>query len=372
MIEMIENTTNWYIRFNRKRLKGEYGKEDTLHALNSLFEVLFTIVRGMAPFVPFLTDNIYRRLRQYIPLESLPGNSESVHFLPFPEVREELFDVDVERKFSRMQKVIELARTSRERKAIGLKVFPPFFIRLWLRADRPQIPLKTLVVIHPDQSYLEEVKSLENYITSELNIRDLVLSSDEEKYGVEYRVNADWPVLGKKLKKNVGKVKNALPSITSAQVKQFVKDKEIEIADVKVVEGDLVVIRGLAQAEALKDMETNTDNDVLTILDTQLYPELESEGLAREVINRVQRLRKKAGLIATDDVIMEYQVHKDPVGLEKVFEEHKAMFEKALRRPLDTTDTTRLEAGEYFDKVILEEEQEIGEATFLLRLVKLH
>jgi len=317
--------------------------------------VLFTIVRGMAPFVPFLTDNIYRRLRQYIPSGSLPGNSESIHFLAFPEVREELFDADVERKFSRMQKVIELARTSRERKAIGLK-----------------IPLKTLVVIHPDQSYLEEVKSLESYITSELNVRDLVLSSDEEKYGVEYRVNADWPVLGKKLKKDVGKVKNALPSITSTQVKQFVKDKEIEIADVKIVEGDLVVIRGLAQAEALKDMETNTDNDVLTILDTKLYPELESEGLAREVINRVQRLRKKAGLIATDDVIMEYKVHKDPVGLGKVFEEHKAMFEKVLRRPLDTTDITKLETGEYLDKVILEEEQEIGEATFLLRLVKLH
>lgn len=122
MLEMIDNMTNWYIRFNRKRLKGEFGLEDTLHALNSLFEVLYTLVRGMAPFTPFITDNIYRRLRPYIPRESLPENNESVHFLPFPEVREELFDADVERKFSRMQKVIELARVSRERKAIGLKV----------------------------------------------------------------------------------------------------------------------------------------------------------------------------------------------------------------------------------------------------------
>lgn len=119
---MIDNMTNWYIRFNRKRLKGEFGLEDTIHALNSLFEVLYTLVRGMAPFTPFLTDNIYRRLRPYIPRETLPENNESVHFLPFPEVREELFDADAERKFSRMQKVIELARVSRERKAIGLKV----------------------------------------------------------------------------------------------------------------------------------------------------------------------------------------------------------------------------------------------------------
>ena len=121
MLEMVDNTTNWYIRFNRKRLKGEYGEEDTLHALNSLFEVLFTLVRGMAPFAPFLTDNIYRRLKPYIPDSMLPEDARSVHFLSFPEVREELFDEEVERRFGRMQKVIELARTSRERKAIGLK-----------------------------------------------------------------------------------------------------------------------------------------------------------------------------------------------------------------------------------------------------------
>lgn len=125
MFEMIDNMTNWYIRFNRKRLKGEGGIEDTLNALNSLFEVLYTLMRGMAPFTPFITDNIYRRLRPYIPVESLPENNESVHFLPFPEVREELFDADVERKFSRMQKVIELARVSRERRTIGLKVLTP-------------------------------------------------------------------------------------------------------------------------------------------------------------------------------------------------------------------------------------------------------
>lgn len=121
MLEMVDNTTNWYIRFNRKRLKGEFGKEDAIHALNSLFEVLFTLVRGMAPFAPFITDNIYQRLRTYIPDSLLPDDARSVHFLSFPEVREELFDEEVERRFGRMQKVIELARTSRERKAIGLK-----------------------------------------------------------------------------------------------------------------------------------------------------------------------------------------------------------------------------------------------------------
>ncbi|KAL7270886.1 isoleucine--tRNA ligase [Rhizina undulata] len=357
MLEMIDNTTNWYIRFNRKRLKGEYGMEDTLHALNSLFEVLYTLVRGVAPFAPFLTDNIYQRLRPYIPENYLPEDARSVHFLRFPEVREELFDEEVERRFGRMQKVIELARISRERKAIGLKT-----------------PLKTLIVIHPEQEYLDDIKSLEDYITSELNVRDLILSSDEEKYGVEYKLQADWPVLGKKLKKDLIKVKNALPLVTSARVKQYVAEKEIEVGGIKLVEGDLVVVRGLVASEDMKNMETNIENEVMTILDTALHKELQSEGLAREIVNRVQKLRKKAGLIATDDVKMEYRILKDPIGLSEVFVEHGETFVKALRRPLDHATVTQVEElkpGEDLEKIILEEEQGIGEAVFLLRLLKL-
>ena len=105
--------TNWYIRFNRRRLTGELGVEDTKRALNTLFEILYTLVRGLAPFTPFITDNIYQKLLVCIP-ESLRGEDpRSVHFLSFPEVREELFDEVVERQVSRMKRVIELGRVSR-------------------------------------------------------------------------------------------------------------------------------------------------------------------------------------------------------------------------------------------------------------------
>src|SRR5450755_1687542 len=67
LLDLIDNTTNWYIRFNRKRLKGEFGLDDTQHALNTLFEVLFTLTRGLAPFTPFITDKIYLLLLPYIP-----------------------------------------------------------------------------------------------------------------------------------------------------------------------------------------------------------------------------------------------------------------------------------------------------------------
>lgn len=357
LLELIDNTTNWYIRFNRKRLKGENGVEDTKHALNTLFEVLYTLVRGLAPFTPFITDNIYLRLLPHIP-ESLRGeDSRSVHFLPFPEVREELFDEAVERRVARMQKVIEMARISRERRSIGLKS-----------------PLKSLVVIHQDQQYLDDVKSLEGYILEELNVQTLVLSSDEDKYNVQYSVTADWPTLGKKLKKDAQKVKKALPSLTSDDVKRFVSEKKILVDGIELVEGDLVVKRGVKEDDGSQGLEPNADNDVLTILDANLYPELAEQGLGREIVNRLQRLRKKAGLVPTDDVKMEYAVLADPdqVGIDKAFESQSQVIEKAVRRPLekhvgaDGKAPSGDEAG-----MILQEEQEVQNATFLLRLLKL-
>ncbi|OAA37168.1 isoleucyl-tRNA synthetase [Beauveria brongniartii RCEF 3172] len=350
LLELIDNTTNWYIRFNRRRLKGENGLDDTQHALNALFEVLFTLCRGLAPFTPFLTDNIYCRLLPRIPKNLQAEDPRSVHFLRFPDVRSELFDSDVERRVSRMQKVIELARVSRERRSIGLKT-----------------PLKTLVVLHHDQQYLDDAKSLENYITEELNVRDLVLTSDEGKYGVQYSVTADWPVLGKKLKKDMARVKKALPSLTSEQCQGYVRDKEILVDGIKLEEGDLVVRRGVKEDETSKTWETNTDSDVLTLLDVHVYEGLAQEGLAREVINRVQKLRKKAGLQQTDDVKMEYRMLSDPesIGLEDVLVTQSAAFEKVLRRPLEK------HVVGVTGEAIAEEEQEIQKATWILRLLKL-
>ena len=360
LLGLIDSTTNWYIRFNRGRLKGEFGVEVTKHALNTLFEVLYTLIRALAPFIPFLTETIFQRIVEYLP-QSLHGEDmRSVHFQPFPHVREELFDEAVERRVGRMQRVIELGRVSRERRMIGLKQ-----------------PLKTLVVIHPQSDYLEDLRALETEITEELNVRELILTSDESKYQVQYSVSADWPTLGKKLKKDAQKVKKVLPNLSSSDVRKFVQDGKIEIDGISLSEEDLIVKRGIKEDESNKNFEANTDNDVLTILDTVIYPELAREGIAREIINRVQQLRKRSNLRPTDDVKMEYNVISDPenIGLEEVFATQGQYFEKALRRPIDKhvvtqaggeTDPDAKEPG-----LVAQEYPEIQRATFLLRLVKL-
>ncbi|KAG6100540.1 Isoleucine--tRNA ligase, cytoplasmic [Claviceps sp. LM454 group G7] len=350
LLELIDNTTNWYIRFNRRRLKGENGLHDTQHALNALFEVLYTLCRGLAPFTPFLSDTIYLKLLAHIPKALQASDPRCVHFLSFPEVRKELFNSEVERRVSRMQRVIDLARVSRERRGIGLKT-----------------PLKTLVVLHHDAQYLEDIRSLERYITEELNIRELLLSSDEASYDVQLSVTADWPILGKKLRKDMARVKRALPSLSSDQVKEYMQTGKILVDGIMLEAGDLLVRRGVRENATIRSLEVNSDNEVLTILDSEIDPSLAQEGLAREVINRVQRLRKKAGLHATDDVKMDYQVLSDPdnIGLAQALASQSGMIEKTLRRSLDP-----FQEGAELERLIAEETQEVQQATFILRLLK--
>ena len=153
LLQFIDELTNWYIRFNRKRLKGENGQEDALHSLNTLFEVLFNISRLMAPFTPFLSESLYLELKSFISNELLMNNCsvkeelQSVHFLNYPVPNMELIDQKLQISISRMQRVIELVRLIREQQAISLKM-----------------PCRELIVIHSDVEYLNDIKYLSAYI----------------------------------------------------------------------------------------------------------------------------------------------------------------------------------------------------------------
>lgn len=218
--------------------------------------------------------------------------------MTYPTVREELIDDRTEQAVNRMRRVIELGRNIRERKTISLKV-----------------PLRTFVILHHDKQYLADLESLKTYIIDELNIRDVVLTSDEAKFDVEYRAQADWPVLGKKLRKDIAKVKKGLPLLTSDEVQDYLKTGKISVDGIELVEGDLTVIRGVSENAVSKGQEVNTDQDVLVIMYTSVDEDLKSEANAREFINRVQRYRKKLGLQATDEVQVEVEVTKDTIGL---------------------------------------------------------
>ncbi|KAJ2682155.1 isoleucine--tRNA ligase, partial [Coemansia spiralis] len=300
LLDMIDQLTNWYVRFNRRRLKGEDGAEDTTHALNTLFEVLLTLCRLMAPFTPFLTETMYQSLKAHIPAGFFEGDARSVHFVPFPEVREEYFDADIERAMARMQAVIELGRTIRERNNLSLKM-----------------PLLELVVVHPSAEYLDDVRGLSRYITEELSLRGLVLSSDEAKYGIKYRAEADFKRLGAKLRNDMPRVKKALPDVSSADVKAALESGRLVVDGIALGADDINVVRffeALTLEDQSRKFEEATDKEVVVLLDVEKRDDLIREYVAREISNRVQRLRKKAGLSPVDDIEYYFQVTHDPEG----------------------------------------------------------
>ncbi|EUC58626.1 isoleucyl-tRNA synthetase,cytoplasmic protein, partial [Rhizoctonia solani AG-3 Rhs1AP] len=348
LLDLVDELTNWYIRFNRKRLKGEDGPEVAVAALNTLFETIFTLCRTMASYTPFITENIYQGLRGFIPKSADGEDDRSIHFLAFPDIKEEYFDNVIERQVQRMQSVIELTRTLRERHNRALKT-----------------PLKELLVFHPDQEYISDVQSLQRYIESELNIREVIFTSDEARTGVKYRAVADWPVLGRKLRKDMGKVKAGLPNLSSDDVKSYVQTGTVDVAGIKLVAGDLTVQRYVDLPED-GTSATNTDNDVVVVLDIRIHPELEGEGLARELINRVQKLRKKAGLQAVDEVEVYYSfANGEGQDILKATGEQEEMIQKSIKGlPKDVAGRPKEAA------VLIEEEQEIGETKFKLSLVR--
>lgn len=284
-------------------------------------------------------------------------DARSVHFLPFPTVQEALFNEEIERKVSAMQKVIQLSRTVRERHNIALKT-----------------PLLSLVVI-ADEQVLSDVQSLQSYIKEELNVLDVVFTDDEEKYGILPSAKVDWPTLGKKLKKDVQKIRKALPNLTQDQLKRYIEDKKIVIDGIALDENDLTIVRILGNdlASSPNDVEgpkweAAFSDDIIVLVDTARHPDQLTEALARDIITRIQKLRKKAGLVPTDDVLMQYRVTANPddVDVDEMISSRESQFKTSLRRGLQIVSDDLPS-----DSVNLEEEQTIGNLSLILRLVKI-
>jgi len=221
-------------------------------------------------------------------------------------------------------------------------------------------------VFHPDDSYLADVSPLQRYIQSELNVRDVVFSSDETLSGVQYRAVADWAVLGRKLRKDLARVKNALPQVSSDSVKAYTSSGKIIVDGIELVEGDLTVQRYLELSSSDRQLATNTDNDVVIRLDIQIHRHLQGERLARELTNRVQKLRKKAGLQATDDVRVYYRF-EDGSGTDLLaaIQENAEIIKKTVGSLLENVKEKREDAS-----LVVEEEQEIDDTKFVLYLTK--
>ncbi|XP_054136837.1 isoleucine--tRNA ligase, cytoplasmic [Melozone crissalis] len=304
LVKFVDVLTNWYVRMNRRRLKGENGTEDCIMALETLFSVLFSMCRLMAPYTPFITELMYQNLKTLIdPASVQEKNTESIHYLMLPQVREDLIDKKIESAVSCLQSVIELGRVIRDRKTIPVKY-----------------PLKEVVVIHQDPEALENIRSLEKYVLEELNVRALTLSADKARYGVRLRAEPEHTVLGRRLKGAFKPVMAAIKELSSEQLERFQETGSIVVEGHELHGEDLRLMYQMTEGSA--QFEAHSDAQVLVLLDVTPDQSMVDEGVAREVINRIQKLRKKRNLVPTDEITVYYRALPEGEYLDTVIQQH--------------------------------------------------
>lgn len=319
LVKFVDMLTNWYVRTNRRRLKGESGTEDCLWALETLFSVLFSMCRLMAPFTPFITEMMYQNLRHLIdPASVEEKEASSIHYLMLPQVRESVIDKRIESAVSQMQSVIELGRVIRDRKTLPVKY-----------------PLKEVVVIHQDPEALKDIQSLQKYILEELNVRKLTLSTDKDKYGIRLRAEPDHMVLGKRLKGAFKAVTASIKELTSEQLEAFQKTGSIMVDGHELHEEDLRLMYTFDQSSgSAAQYEAHSDAQVLVLLDVSPDQSMLDEGVAREVINRIQKLRKKGHLVPSDEITVHYRCQPEGEYLDSVIQAHTDFILATTKAPL--------------------------------------
>ncbi|XP_048257578.1 isoleucine--tRNA ligase, cytoplasmic-like [Haliotis rufescens] len=317
LIRFVDQLTNWYVRMNRKRLKGDGGVDDCRQALDSFYSVLFSMTKVMAPFTPFLTELMYQNLRRYQPQSpTSKEDTRSVHFLMLPQPRAILIDTKIENAVSSMQTVIELGRVIRDRKTMPVKY-----------------PLKEVVAIHQDPSALEDIRSLEKYIVQELNVRYLTTTTNKEKYGVRLKAEPDHRVLGARLKGDFKNVMKDIQQLTDAQLVAFQKSGEITVGGHVLAREDLRIMYSVEDKVAGKSeqYEAHSEGELLVLLDVSPDQSMLDEGVAREVINRIQKLRKKANLAPQDEITVFYQASSN---LTRIISEFSDFIFSTIKQPL--------------------------------------
>jgi isoleucyl-tRNA synthetase len=279
-LAMCDELNNWYIRRGRRRYwRGASEDDRDKHeAYATLYRVLVTIVHCMAPVLPFYCEHLYQRLVVDVGLAVGP-DGDSVHLQRFPIVDETLIDLELERQVERVREVVGLAMALRERERIGVRR-----------------PLPTLTVASRDAQVRGAVQRFAGEIEGELNVKSVVVVEDDAEL-VTLTAKANFKVLGRRLGKNMKPVAQAVEALDVATLRGVLDGGTVVVEGETLGADDLVFRR-----EPLPGRVADSSAGITVVLDTNIDAALEQEGLARELINRVQNLRKNADLDVSDRI----------------------------------------------------------------------
>jgi isoleucyl-tRNA synthetase len=273
--EFVDELSNWYVRRNRERFWGSELTDDKIGAYVTLYKVLVTIAKVSAPFVPFMADEIYQNL-----VVGLDATSpESVHLCLWPEVKEELIDSRLEEEMDLAYKIVKLGRSARN--SVNIKNRQPLSEML--------ISVKTLPEYYSD------------IVKEELNVKKVVLGAEMKDY-VSFEIKPNLPVLGKEYGKLIPRIREEIAKLNQMDLAMKVQNGGIEYIEIDDTQIALSAENLLVTMQGKSGFAFAGEGEMGVVLDTHLTEELKEEGTLREVLSKVQNMRKDRGFEVLDRI----------------------------------------------------------------------
>ena len=270
-----DDLSNWYVRLNRKRFWGGEMDADKQAAYYTLYTCLKTVAQLMAPNAPFYGDRLYRDL-----------TGETVHLSQWPVADEALINLDLERSMSLAQQATSMILSLRKRAEKNVRQ-----------------PLQKAVIPAPDQETLEALLHVQDLVKSEVNVKEMVIVlAEESEIKLVKKIKPNFKVLGKKVGGMMKQLAAAIAQMSQEDISAFETAGTFELCNYALVAEDVEII-----TEDMPGWLVANNGTITIALDIELTPALIEEGIARELINRIQNLRKSSGLEITDRIAVQLE-----------------------------------------------------------------
>lgn len=275
-VGFVDQLTNWYIRRSRRRFWSDKHSTDRDQAFSTLYHVLLELCKIAAPFVPFITEAMYVNLRNH-------SMVDSVHLCRFPTYKDSSRNIHLEKAMAAVQKTVSLGHALRKEHKLKVRQ-----------------PLPDATLVSADPTILSFLKEQQHLIADELNVKEIKLASDEENY-VQLIAKPNFRTLGKKVGKLMPAVKEAVGKFNKEQLEKLGSGEELELTvngeTIRLTPEDVAVSR-----EVKEGLIASNAQEITIVLNTELNEALILEGLAREVINKVNTMRRDQGFAVTDRI----------------------------------------------------------------------
>ncbi len=274
-----ENLSNWYVRLSRRRYWKQSMGTDKLSAYQTLYTCLVTIAKLSAPVAPFFMDRLYKDLNEVTHKE--PFNS--VHLSDFPQADDRFIDTTLEHKMQKAQTITSLVLSLRQKEKIKVRQ-----------------PLQKIMIPVLDEDQRKEIISVANLIKSEVNVKEIDLI-DEDSGILVKQIKPDFKKLGPRFGKEMKAVAQLISEFDQEKIKKLEKKGEIDI-EINQKSTKLCLDDVIIRPQDIEGWLVAGNSDITVALDITLNPELLNEGIARELVNRIQNLRKESGFEVTDRI----------------------------------------------------------------------